>query len=277
MWHPVQSVQTVGAICSGISAVAGATMAFTLFHGLRTHTSSPSMKICHALLIVTGFSDVLYCFSVLLRQPFHSDSPGLCSLQGVLIDLTLLIDAMAFACLAVEIYITHKWALKLVAENREERHTKMRCRGIVYSTVVLAVPLSVIVLNQLTAQYGTSTNPDGRFNSVVGTCWLKNPTEMNEVWGFFVWIWLAALVSMGMNGATAYNLRSSSVLRANTNDNDGVRKAKERARVNVTHFFTCRIHRLTSRCFCVCSCFCFVLFVFLLAGCLSCGREKRVP
>ena len=40
-----------------------------------------------------------------------------------------------------------------------------------------------------------------------------------------------------MNGATAYNLRSSSVLRANTNDNDGVRKAKERARVNVTHFF----------------------------------------
>ena len=158
MGHPVQLVQTVGATCSGFSAVAGATMAFTLLHGLRTHTSSPNMKICHALLILTGFSDVLFCFSVLLHQPFQSNSPGLCSLQGALIDLTLLTDAMAFACLAVEIHITHKRALILVAQSREQQHAEMRRRGIVYITVCLAVPLSVIFTGYV---YGTKQRHEG--------------------------------------------------------------------------------------------------------------------
>ena len=175
-----------------------------------------------------------YFIGVLIHQPFLPDSilnsPTICSIQGVVIDVFLLASACCLSSLAHEIWFIHTKMLAKVQmglPSPEEEWKARRKRSIAYALLVIFVPTIAVTVNQVTAGYGAAGSA-----STEAWCWLKHPQSkfVNDFLGFFFWIWLCALISLGFNLATARELRASSVMQIHAMDSQDTRAFKLRAR-----------------------------------------------
>lgn len=235
-------VQMFGFATGVLSGFCGAFLALALGTALWK-TSKParlipklsaarSVRTCHGLLVVAGLCDFFYAIGVFIHQPFLPESvyknPIMCTIQGVMIDFFLLAPALCICCLAHEIHFIHTSLLVNIQGGlptpEEEWHNRKR-RSFAYGFVILLVPLTAVLLNQFTAEYG-SQQPGHK-----AWCWLKRPSKLvNDFFGFFLWIWLCGGISLIFNLITAKRLREASVMQIHSTDSQDIRLAKLRAR-----------------------------------------------
>ncbi len=254
-----QTVQWAGLVTSVVSGSCGLFMAVALALSLwKTRRrrggggggafhDGQVMRLCHKLLVVTSGADFVYCVAVLLHQPFLGaaayGSPTLCTLQGALIDVTLLVSACAFCALAIEVHVIHRSLLHRptsplptssrtrppgMSRSPEANWRRRRRRTAIYAACIVLVPGMVVLWNAATGHYGAS---DRAAVTETAWCWLEDPEPFrNAFLGFFFWIWSSGLCSLILNVGTACRLRSATVMQITAADQPLVRSAKKRAR-----------------------------------------------